>query len=417
MDNHELINKLINSKNNLNRVYQEATNDIASREILRQLKNLEKKLNTVSNDIDNAVKELSKADSNSEPVLATRSHQISDISQFQLQNVRTVLNDLTELGDNVEAIVNSSQNLYEDDIFDKKDVRKLFQKAKSEGHHLVNEFFSDIKDEAEKIRKVRTTEELKSEVASMNGGKSIINYKLNVDYIEKANETVGDLKEDLCRVIYKYVEKSKKPEAKEINQGIEKEIKSIDCNFEEVFRTNIKSNIGYEMVKLNAQKVKVTIMSIIKDPSLWYMVGIGVLSIMAISAISGFVTQINNWLSPMFMSIPDFIEDRIRNVQFILVVITLATLGFALIKVSFAGRFQRKLYLKNAIDNVVNTIKGSVDVNKMKELFEGKIDSFREEAQRGIKGVITEVNTSKGDFLHLRKIISTIEKSVNNIEE
>lgn len=414
MDNHELINKLINSKNNLNRVYQEATNDIASREILRQLKNLENKLNTVSNDIDNAVKELSKADSNSEPVLATRSHQISDISQFQLQNVRTVLNDLTELGDNVEAIVNSSQNLYEDDIFDKKDVRKLFQKAKSEGHHLVNEFFSDIKDEAEKIRKVRTTEELKSEVASMNGGKSIINYKLNVDYIEKANETIGDLKEDLCRVIYKYVEKSKKPEAKEINQGIEKEIKSIDCNFEEVFRTNIKSNIGYEMVKLNAQKAKVTIMSIIKDPSLWYMIGIGVLSIMAISALSGFVVQIKDW-SPL--PIPDFIEDSIRHVIFILVIITLVTLGFALIKVSFAGRFQRKLYLKNAIDNVVNTIKGSVDVNKKKELFEERIDSFHEEARKGINSVIMEANTSKGDFQHLRKIISTIEKSVNNIEE
>ena len=208
MDNNELINKLINSKNNLNRVYQEAINDIASPEILKQLKNLEKKLNTVSNDIDNAVKELSKADSNSEPVLATRSHQISDFSQFQLHNVRIVLNDLTELGDNVEAIINSSQNLYEDDILDKRDVRKLFQKAKSEGNHLVNEFFSDIKDEAEKIRKVRTTEELKSEVASMNGSKSTINYKLNVDYIEKANETIGDLKEDLCRVISKYVEKS-----------------------------------------------------------------------------------------------------------------------------------------------------------------------------------------------------------------
>ena len=38
MDNNELINKLINSKNNLNRVYQEAINDIASPEILKQLK-------------------------------------------------------------------------------------------------------------------------------------------------------------------------------------------------------------------------------------------------------------------------------------------------------------------------------------------------------------------------------------------
>ena len=222
------------------------------------------------------------------------------------------------------------------------------------------------------------------------------------------------MKEDLCRVISKYVEKSKKPEAKEINQGVEKEIKSIDCNFEEVFRTNIKSNIGYEMVKLNAQKAKVTIMSIIKDLSLWYMIGIGVLSIMAISALSGFVVQIKDW-SPL--PIPDFIEDSIRHVIFILVIITLVTLGFALIKVSFAGRFQRKLYLKNAIDNVVNTIKGSVDVNKKKELFEERIDSFHEEARKGINSVIMEANTSKGDFQHLRKIISTIEKSVNNIEE
>ena len=392
----------------------------------KKLESYQGKVNKIAGDFDCLIEMLGSEDTSPKQIMKTRSYKDSPQKEKINNKRQAIIDSLEGLTRELASVRADSTNVNVDDLFNNKSVNRLFSESKEKGKHLINDFDKEIEHEADKIRRVRTTEELKREVMSMDGGNSIINYSINQKYIKRANSIITELKEQLSKNIISESKKQKPNNISELEENLRRTIRNKECRFDDVFQTDIKSNLNYEMTKLNVQRTKVTIMSVIKDPALWVMIGIGFLCRICINTINSSITpkvnSIKDWGGEVFgysLTIADLpglgdminsISSGLSTLNSWLNILFFIVFGIVAVKIFFAGRIQRKLYKKRCIDNVVDTIKGSVDINKMKDSFTEKINNFQEGLKNDVRSAVKRGYTSQGDQKSVDSIIRTLDQ-------